>query len=681
MKLAFVEIAGFRGFKDKTRFDFPGGFVVLTGRNGTGKSTVLDAVEFALTGTINKYAVKGAKGGGLDDHIWWVGQGSAEDQHVSLGLVDEKGEEFIVTRSRNRGLDGRPEDIARWLCSGESPASAWLENLMQTTLIRDETIAALSLDLPEQARFAAVRAAIGGLTGPDYSKRTSALVSTASAAKAEQNRRVDEAQAELGRTLTALTEARSLAEREADVNEAEQIIGALAPGVLDAGGRRVERLRGHIADSRQSVAALADVLARAESLQTERLVVDSEVYSAELVAAHADYAAKRQAKEDADESLVGARRLEAAERERDAFAGRMVALLEHGETIGLQDGHCPLCDALRSSDEFSTAIAAARSKLRARGEGAIRAAALIENSRRVVDQAQTALDAAQQHVEQLEARREVLTRATEQLEAVLAQLGVSAPPDSIEGIRRQMLDRQDQSARLDHALFVLEASSAHDRVAALEDRVDRLRAQLEDETAKLTAAERAVEVARQIDHAAKEVPNQVLTEQFDTVMPLLKELYQRLRPHADWREIETDFGGRVRASLNFTVGDGRNPQFLFSSGQRRAAGIAFLLAIHLSRPWCRLRALLLDDPVQHIDDYRALNLVEVLSAVRRTERQVIIAVEDPALADLLCRRLRSTILQPGRRFELTTAKNGSAAIGQQVDIVPLPREVLRTANA
>src|SRR5439155_17057970 len=104
--------------------------------------------------------------------------------------------------------------------------------------------------------------------------------------------------------------------------------------------------------------------------------------------------------------------------------------------------------------------------------------------------------------------------------------------------------------------------------------------------------------ARQINNAVREVRNQVLTEQFDTVMPLLKELYQRLRPHADWREIETDFGGRVRASLNFVVGDGKNPQFLFSSGQRRAAGLAFLLAMLLSRPWCRLRSLLLAHRVQ-----------------------------------------------------------------------------------
>jgi DNA repair exonuclease SbcCD ATPase subunit len=173
----------------------------------------------------------------------------------------------------------------------------------------------------------------------------------------------------------------------------------------------------------------------------------------------------------------------------------------------------------------------------------------------------------------------------------------------------------------------------------------------------------------------------MLTEQFDTVLPLLKELYQRLRPHTDWREIETDFGGKVRASLNLSVGDGMNPQFLFSSGQRRAAGLAFLLAIHLSRPWVKLKCLLLDDPIQHIDDYRALNVVEVLAAIRRAGRQVIVAVEDPGLADLLCRRLRSTTSEPGRRFDLSMSRNGSAAIERSNNVFPLPKKVLNFADA
>jgi DNA repair exonuclease SbcCD ATPase subunit len=437
-------------------------------------------------------------------------------------------------------------------------------------------------------------------------------------------------------------------------------------------------LRRRVAERKQSIPPLKEALGQAEGLQAEQLNLESQVGQAEIAAARGDYDAAQKAKIQADERWVDAQRLEAAERASDVFASHMVALLDHGKALGLQDGHCPLCDATRSSDEFAAAIAAARAKLSARGARAAQAAADLEEARRVGNQAQVALETAEQRLAKFDARRTYLAQGLESAVAVFRQWSLDVSSAELESARRLVLHRQEETAQLEHALFMLEASSAHDRVTALDARVAQLRAQLDEETAKLTAAEQAVEAARQIDNGAKGVANQVLTEQFDTVMPLLKELYQRLRPHTDWREIETDFGGRVRASLNFTVGDGRNPQFLFSSGQRRAAGIAFLLAIHLSRPWCRLRSLMLDDPVQHIDDYRALNLVEVLSAVRRTGRQVIVAVEDLALADVLCRRLRSTADEGGRRFELSTSNNGSAAIERQTDIFPLSRGVFQT---
>ena len=642
---------------------------------------MLDAVDFVLTGTINKYEVTGAKGGGLDEHIWWVGEGAPENQYVTIGFVDDSDERTVITRSRERGLDTTSENIWRRLCAGDSPTQGWAETLIRTTLIRDETIAGLSLDLPEQARFAAVRAAIGGLAGPDHTERTGAIVRAASSAKTVQEARVADSQAELGRALSALTEARSVAERQADVVEAEQIINTLVPDLAAASGDRAEMLRRRVAERKRSIPALERAVALAERLQTERLHFESDAGEAEIAAARAAHEVARQAKEEADEKRADAQRLEAAERESDAFASHMVALLDHGEAIGLQSGHCPLCDAARSSEEFAAAIAAARSKLSGRGARAAQAAAALEDALLAVKEAEVVLTAAEQRFAELEAQRTRLSYDIEGVATTFRQWGLAASASEPEGARRLLLQRQEETARLEHALFMLEASSAHDRATALEGRVEQLRAQLDEETAKLTAAERAVEAAKQIDSGAKGVANQVLTEQFDTVMPLLKELYQRLRPHTDWREIETDFGGRVRASLNFTVGDGRNPQFLFSSGQRRAAGIAFLLAIHLSRPWCCLRSLLLDDPVQHIDDYRALNLVEVLSAVRLAGRQVIVAVEDPALADVLCRRLRSTATEGGRRFELGTATNGSAAIERQIDVFPLPREILKTAEA
>src|SRR5262249_1795487 len=98
MKLDFVELAGFRGFRDKTRIDFAKGFTVLSGHNGTGKSTVLDAIDFALTGSINKFNVREAKGGGLDEHIWWVGSGKTDAHYVSVGFANDADEKFVVSR-------------------------------------------------------------------------------------------------------------------------------------------------------------------------------------------------------------------------------------------------------------------------------------------------------------------------------------------------------------------------------------------------------------------------------------------------------------------------------------------------------------------------------------------------------------------------------------------------------
>src|SRR2546425_7092436 len=216
MKLEFVELAGFRGFRDKTRFQLPAGFTVLTGRNGVGKSTVLDAIDFAITGTINKFSVKGARGGGLDEHIWWVGAGKAEAHYVSVGFIYDNGERLVVHRSRERGCDTQPQEIVKRLCSEGAAGRASIETLMQTTLIRDELIAALSLDLPEQARFAAVRAAIGGMAGPDYSERTAAILTPASNAKKKQNETIKKVQKDLGRMFGELTRAKNVGEQSAE---------------------------------------------------------------------------------------------------------------------------------------------------------------------------------------------------------------------------------------------------------------------------------------------------------------------------------------------------------------------------------------------------------------------------------------------------------------------------------
>jgi hypothetical protein len=87
----------------------------------------------------------------------------------------------------------------------------------------------------------------------------------------------------------------------------------------------------------------------------------------------------------------------------------------------------------------------------------------------------------------------------------------------------------------------------------------------------------------------------------------------------------------------------------------------------------------LDDPVQHIDDYRALHFVEVLSSIRQLGHQIVCTVQDPALADLLCRRLRSANIGDGLRVEMEYAPGIGARVKDRREIGPLPERVLMSA--
>lgn len=110
--LKALELAGFKSFADKTRFDFPDGITVVVGPNGSGKSNIVDAIKWVL-GT---QSAKSLRGEDMADVIF---KGSAAGGRKPANSA----EATLILDNSQRKLDVDAEEIhvtRRVYRSGES---------------------------------------------------------------------------------------------------------------------------------------------------------------------------------------------------------------------------------------------------------------------------------------------------------------------------------------------------------------------------------------------------------------------------------------------------------------------------------------------------------------------------------------------------------------------------------
>lgn len=677
MRLDYVEVCGFRGFRDRARIDFGGGFTVITGRNGVGKSTLCDAVEFAITGLIEKYAVEKAAKESLADYLWWRGTGQPEAHYVTAAFIDDEGKSFTITRTRESGADVSAVEIQSVLCNGLAPDDA-LRQLTRTSIIRDEWIAALSLDLSETERFDFVRSALGALEGSDAAAKAREVVLAADAAHGSNEIAYEAARARLSERLTQQSELQASLNRAGDVSTALEIVVAAVPNAPADMVLRLEAARRFLADGRTRIMQASRALETGRRLLARRSAFDApDAVSARQAVLRA-YEEAKEARSIANEAAEAAASLLSREEEVNAIAASLAILVEHGERLGLHDEHCPLCAAQRSSAEFSAGVATAKRRVSELGSGIEEARWRMNAANDAAREAAMSFALIEQDVIGHRAEEKALRHEEASYAEFFEREGIDVRFlfDPI-GFETYLASEHDRMINLERALNVLEASQSVARMASIEKSIEGLREEMDKLADAVSQSQTAAADARKIERSVKRVSAEIIDERLAQISPLLNELYQRLRPHADWRTIDYSIRGDVKRFLSLKVGDGLNPQFVFSSGQRRAAGLAFLLSVHLARAWTAWRTLFLDDPVQHIDDFRALHLVEVLAALRLDGQQIVCAVEDPALADLLCRRLVSTTEKPGRRYDIDLGPEGATSVLTAAEVPPMPIGVLR----
>jgi exonuclease SbcC len=145
---------------------------------------------------------------------------------------------------------------------------------------------------------------------------------------------------------------------------------------------------------------------------------------------------------------------------------------------------------------------------------------------------------------------------------------------------------------------------------------------------------------------AKQAESEMVEQLMRGYEPVLKEFYYRIQPHPQFNDFRVDFksfgdAGEVYFKVVNVKGEEINPSVTFSSGQASALAVSLFLALNSRQNWTDLQTVLIDDPIQYLDDVSMLGLIDLLRSWADT-KQLILSVHDKNLVPLLARKFRGT---------------------------------------
>jgi exonuclease SbcC len=252
----------------------------------------------------------------------------------------------------------------------------------------------------------------------------------------------------------------------------------------------------------------------------------------------------------------------------------------------------------------------------------------------------------------LNSRQSSISGLRAELASHAEQLSLQPSPEDVplqnivDGVMREV-ERQtvrESALKASHEQALQTLAVLADVRSSLEDaeaRLAELVAQQQQSASRRAEAERRILVARDLVSRAQAVRGdevrRVFNEELNTVW---RDLFIRLAPDEAFVPafaVPEVAGGPVEAVLEThyrSGGKGGNPRSMLSAGNLNTAALTLFLALHLSvrpvLPW-----LVVDDPVQSMDDVHIAQFAALLRTLKQHGRQVIIAVHDRQLFEYL----------------------------------------------
>lgn len=660
--LRSITIERFRGFLDQRTLRLDASVTIVAGPNGSGKTSLFDALQWLLLGEISRLGVLTTRRS-VDyviNRFAPAGEPAVvsaelliDDQHVVIRREGTSKENVLSWHDGPETLTGSPAEER--LCTallGTSELSLG-DTMLTSGLLQQDVIRAVLEDQPkDRYRRMATMLGLTEIAGfedeakarsEEGRKEASRLQRAHEGGEADIARERAELQRLEQRILSQPEFKSAVTEMKSRVTASEALsikdLPAASPDAV-ALGQWARRVRNEA----------AQLLSNADELRAQ----EAELKTAD--AAQLELSRAREAELEAD--LVAARsELEAVADKRSAAQKRASQLTElASRALPLLGDRCPVCDQRIDEAEIATHL---REVLSADGDDLVGLRSAEEAAGLEVTRLEEAFQSASGVREQMErvkhqldqvaaTRRSWLSRCKELSDEASERVSTKLRP-GIERGEAGALEALRVAADLvagvaDELGALLGASGLSAEVERQRRVVSELVVELADRKSASSEQSARAAAAKNVATAATNAVAGVTRKRFATLQPLLDDIFRRLDPHPVFRTLGFDLDVAYRSGVADPVvrdpeeGVTGDPLLVFSSSQANVAALTYFLALSWAAGPQALPFLLLDDPLQSMDDVNVLGFSDLCRHIR-DRRQLVLSTHERRLATLLERKL------------------------------------------
>ena len=674
MRLKSLSISGFRGFASTVDFDLDADAIVLVGANGSGKTSLLDAILWALSGNVPRL--------GTAQETLLSRFSSTGELRVELALTTPDGRPLNVTRRWDGEttfsvIDGDdhlrgPSAEARILerlwpdaRAASDPQKALARALTRGVYLQQDLLRQFLDADDEQERFAVIGEIVG--TGR----------------VAELQRQLESGKASWTRSTNVLgTELHPLQSRRAAITQRLERLGESDDGAATAANvwnEWAQRAREYVSvpdlggDSQEAARILDGALKELQALQLQtdrrlgsvtQLVEHLQAGAPQSVPVDPLRAAVAEAEKsvaEAHEKVRVAQDEAAAQRRRQTEARSGAEELKALAQLALRhlDENCPVC-----AQKYDVAGTRKRLEELLRDETGSAQETLIdvgplaaeaERRERLLVEASSALLHAEQAarvVADWQRTRDQLVQDTQ----LVAGDPVQGPSAAAQALQEQAEGIRALRQVGDQLSLQLARTGELAQKAQLEGELASLQAQIAGQESEIASRTATGDLAAEILAALREASSEIVAAELERVSPILQRIYATVDPHPAFRAVhlltKTVRGrGQLWATIDDATADVTvdEPAKFLSSSQVNVLALSVFLALNLGIDTLPLDVVALDDPLQSLDDVNLLGFVDLLRRMKG-RRQIVVSTHDPRFGALLCRKLRPVSAEGRSRF-------------------------------